>query len=270
MTVSVIISTWNRSAVAEKAVRSALDQTFPPMEVLVCDDGSTDDTEQMVRSINDNRVIWLPGERAGRPAVPRNRGIRKSRGEWIAFLDDDDEWLPQKLAAQLELTERLNCRASCTSALRTFCSEVPTGYSLGWSGECLTFLDLLQGNRIICSSAMIHRSVLNKVVGFPEAVRFKAIEDYAFWLRVAAITNFAFVNEPLVTYMDSPQTSIRTVCKDAWLQKRRVMANFLAWGCRKKISGNYLLFGFRSYCNALLIQAKNQLTNVKTRFLGCC
>jgi hypothetical protein len=117
---------------------------------------------------------------------------------------------------------------------------------------------------------MIHKSVLVKVEGFPESAKFKVGEDYAFWLRVATITNFAFVNEPLVIYMDSPQTSIRAACTDAWCQKRMALGNFLAWGCRKKISLDYLRFGFRSYCNALLIQAKNQITNLKTRVLECC
>lgn len=258
--VSVIIATCNRAAKVGMAVRSALEQMHPPLEVLVCDDGSDDDTEQVVRSIDDPRVIWLPGEHAGRPAIPRNRGIRNSRGEWLAFLDDDDEWLPEKLAAQLASMKRIDCLASCTNALGTGTVAVPGTYGLGWSDPRLTFYDLLRGNRVVCSSAVIHRSVLEKAEGFPEAARFRAMEDYALWLRVAVSTDFAFVNEPLVRYHDTPQTSIRTVRQDASWQKRVVLANFLAWGCRKGISSAYLRHGLASYGDALLVSWKRLLS----------
>jgi len=261
-TISVIIPTWNRADFIEKAIRSALDQTLQPLEVLVCDDGSTDNTEQIVRSIDDKRIKWLPGDRGGRPAIPRNRGIRESRGKWIAFLDDDDVWLPEKLATQLEQAYKQNCLSSCTNALCATGTEEPVVYSLGWAGESLTFLDLLQGNRVICSSAMIHRSVLNMAVGFPEAVEYKAIEDYAFWLRVATITNFAFVDEPLILYMDSSQTSIRAGHKDPWWQKRKVLGNFLAWGCRRRIRFEFLKNGLRKYCAVSLIPLKSSVLDL--------
>src|SRR5262249_7122187 len=99
--VSVIIPTWNRAATVMAAVESALAQTHAPLEVLVCDDGSSDDSAQRVGALPDPRVRWLPGPRGGRPAIPRNRGIAAARGEWLAFLDSDDEWLPDKLERQL-------------------------------------------------------------------------------------------------------------------------------------------------------------------------
>jgi glycosyltransferase involved in cell wall biosynthesis len=265
MTVSVVIPTWNRSALLELAIRSALAQTTPPLEVLVCDDGSTDDTEQVVCSINDPRVIWLPGKHSGRPAIPRNRGIRGSSGEWVAFLDDDDIWLPEKLAVQLELLQRLNCRAVCSHALRTDFVKGADVYKLGWHDELLTFSDLLHGNRVICSSAVIHRSVLNRVEGFPESIRLKSIEDYAFWLRVATVTNFAFVSEPMLIYTDSHLTSLRSACTDALQQKRMVFRNFLAWGCRKMITADYLRSALYGYGEALLFLARKKLARYRKR-----
>src|SRR5262245_1813867 len=99
--ISVIIPTWNRAQSVKRAISSALRQTHPPHEILVCDDGSTDNTEEVVRAMGDSRVRWIAGPHAGCPAVPRNRGIAASKGDWIAFLDSDDAWLPEKLEAQI-------------------------------------------------------------------------------------------------------------------------------------------------------------------------
>lgn len=251
-TVSVVIPTWNRSSLLERTIRSALSQTHPPLEVLVCDDGSTDDTEQVVRLIGDSRVCWLPGERAGRPAVPRNRGIRASKGEWIAFLDDDDVWLPEKLEKQLGHLQGSGCRAACAHAVATS----GRAYPLGWREPLLTFQDLLQGNRVICSTAMIHRSLLTSVHGFPEAVGLTSMEDYALWLRVATVTDFSFLSEPLVIYADAPQSSLRSACTDAWQQKRLVCADFIAWGFRQRRKASYLKSAVRGYGEALLTSAR--------------
>ena len=264
-TISVIIPTWNREGSIGKAVRSALDQTLPPIEILVCDDGSSDATAQIVNAIDDRRVKWLPGMRGGRPAIPRNRGLHESRGDWIAFLDDDDEWLPGKLAAQIDLAKKKNCLASCSNAFSGIYNSEPSLYNLGWSGETLTFYDLLYGNRVICSSALIHSSLSREVQGFPESPALVAVEDYAFWLRVAAITNFAFVKEPLVRYSDSPGTSIRAKNDDPWSMKRKVILNFLVWGCRTKINLDYLKPAFQNYCVAMMISAKNELADIKNR-----
>lgn len=254
-TVSVVIPTWNRSSLLERSIRSALAQSHPPLEVLVCDDGSTDDTEQVVRSIGDSRVRWLPGERAGRPAVPRNRGIRAGKGEWIAFLDDDDVWLPEKLEKQLAQLHGSGCRAVCSQALANDDLNGTDAYRLGWTGPLLGFHDLLQGNRVICSTAMIHRSLLSSVQGFPEAAGLTSMEDYALWLRVATVTDFSFVSEPLAIYADAPQTSIRSVCTDAWQQKRLVLGDFIAWGLKKPMAARCLGAAARSYGEALLTSA---------------
>jgi len=267
MTVSVVIPTWNRSTALERAIQSALSQTYAPLEVLICDDGSTDDTEQIVCSINDSRVIWLPGEHSGRPAVPRNRGICNSRGEWVAFLDDDDSWIPEKLAKQIELVKKLTCHASCTQAFGTDGSNGVEIYNLGWFGQRLQFRDLLQGNRVICSSALIHKSVFSRVGGIPEAVSLTSMEDYAFWLRVATVTDLAFVSEPLVIYTDSPQTSLRSVCTDVWQQKREVLGDFLAWGSKKRIASSYLKAALYKYGDVLLQQLKKRLSERHERKL---
>ncbi len=257
--VSVVIATWNRSAAVGEAVLSALRQSCPPLEVLVCDDGSTDETEQVIRAIGDERVLWLPGARAGRPAVPRNRGIRRCRGEWIAFLDDDDQWLPRRLEAQLEALSGSGCLACCGNAVGTSPDGESAGLLLEWVKDRVTFADLLGGNRVVCSSALVHRSVLDDAVGFPEHPGLKAMEDYAFWLRVSTLTDFAFVREPLLSYLDSPHTSIRAASADPFRQRRMVLADFLAWGCSYG-KWSYIPAALASYLQAWRVSLKKGLT----------
>ena len=227
--VSVVIATWNRSVLLDRAIRSALCQTHPPIEVLVCDDGSTDDSEQVVRSFCDNRLIWLPGERSGRPAIPRNRGIHASRGSWIAFLDDDDNWLPKKIELQLERLKVSGRFASCTDAFRCLPDEGRQGCLLGYETDTIRFDDLLDDNQIICSSVLVSSVALKLAGGFPESSSLRVVEDYALWLRLLTMSDFAVVAQPLLEYSDNPQESIR---KDgpAWSeQKRFVFNDFCVW-----------------------------------------
>lgn len=266
--ISVIITTWNRSKLLGNAIKSVLAQSLPPLEILVCDDGSTDNTYEVVSSFADPRLVWIPSYHSGCPAIPRNRGIARSKGDWISFLDDDDEWLPEKLAVQIALLKSLDCLAGCTHATGINGLAGVELYNLGWYEPLLTFRDLLHGNRVICSSALIHRSVLNKVGGFPEAVTLSSMEDYAFWLRVATVTDFAFVSEPLVTYTDSPQTSLRSACADACQQKRIVFGNFLAWGCRNRITAGYMKAALYMYGQVLLLKVRKQLAEYCECILG--
>jgi glycosyltransferase involved in cell wall biosynthesis len=239
--VSVIIPTWNRREFLARAVRSALTQEDILLEVLVCDDGSDDGTPEMIAAWDDARVHLITGPRAGRPAIPRNRGIAAARGAWLAFLDDDDEWLPAKLSRQLEAAARLGCLAACSDAIRRLPGGVDAGRYLGHGTlpRRLGLVDLLQVNLVMCSSAVIHRSLLEAVSGFPETTRLRNAQDYALWLRVAAITDFAAVDEPLLVYMDAAQTSLRRF-SHAWRQRRNVLMNYLDWCVRHSEGRRFL------------------------------
>ncbi len=114
--VSVVIPTYNRARLVARAIRSALAQTFDDFEVIVVDDGSTDDTERVVAGFDDPRVRYVPHSANGGEAAARNTGVAAARGIYIAFLDSDDEWFPDKLHEQMRAfpagSDRI--RASCT------------------------------------------------------------------------------------------------------------------------------------------------------------
>lgn len=232
-TVSVVIPTWNRAHTLDAAIDSALAQDHAPLEILVCDDGSSDDTAARIARRRDRRVRLVAGPHSGLPAVPRNRGIRQSGGEWLAFLDSDDVWLPGKLRAQLALARALGCLAATGNAQRVVPGEGARGSLLAGRPARLCFHDLVRENQVVCSAAMFHCSLISKVGGFPEQPALRAIEDYALWLRVATYTDFAFVAAPLLAYTDDPTSSIlRDDARDALFQREEVCRDYLAWAPR--------------------------------------
>ncbi|KKP95275.1 MAG: Glycosyl transferase family 2 [Candidatus Moranbacteria bacterium GW2011_GWD2_36_12] len=235
MKVSVIIPTWNRGYIIEKTIQSVLNQTMSDLEILVCDDGSTDDTYEKVSAIKDPRIRWIPGGRGGRPAIPRNNGIREAKGEWLAFLDSDDEWLPEKLEKQLKLIEKENVKAASSDALRLIPGQGIIGNYLSFKKNRISFDDMLKVNEIITSSTIVHRSLFDEAGGFPEDEALKTIEDYAFWLRVATQTDFAYLIEPLIIYRDDAANSVRGIVEsNVWKQRKEVFNDFIVWGKKRK------------------------------------
>lgn len=223
--VSVIIPTWNRSTVLLNAVNSALQQTVPVYEILVCDDGSDDDSAALIQHLNNPKVKWLNCGRNGMPSVPRNKGIMAAQGDYIAFLDSDDTWLPEKTEKQLQEMVQKKISASCTNAFQIINSQVKGTYFEARTRN-ITFEDLVALNLNICSSVMVDKNLLVSTSLFPEEKKYKAIEDYALWLRIATRSDFAFVGEPLVNYNDEPTGSVRNNYTDVW-QLREVIFNGL-------------------------------------------
>lgn len=227
--ISVIIPTYNSANTLRATIESCLNQTLPPIEVLVCDDGSTDDSEGIVKSIHNSKVKWIPSLHSGTPAVPRNNGVKIARGKWIAFCDSDDEWLPEKLKKQIDLANKMGFKASCTAALVKMNGVISNKLVSNWKKRTIKFNDLLKSNDIVCSSAVIHSSIVQKIGEFSCNLTHRSFADYIYWLRILTLTNFAFVNEPLAIYDDHPQTSIRSdKVSDNELQKIS-FRNFTKW-----------------------------------------
>ncbi len=231
--VSVIIPTWNRAKSLGAAIQSALDQTYAVSEILVCDDGSTDNTRQVVSEFNSKIVRFIEGPRAGRPAVPRNRGLSNARGKWIAFLDSDDTWMPEKIEKQLLDLQRTGMQASCTNALRITPGKNSASPYLNNTESFFTLDTLLKTNYVVCSSCIVSKSLLDITGGFPEEEQLRAIEDFALWLRVATITNFCYTQEPLATYADDATNSIRSGIKELE-QRENVMSDLYHWHVKQQ------------------------------------
>lgn len=234
MTVSVIIPTWNRAHTLLRAIRSVLAQTVPVLEILVCDDGSTDNSQELIHSLGAERVIWIGGPHSGLPAVARNRGLAVARGEWVAFLDSDDEWLPDKL--KIQLSTQLQAKAVCSNAFRVLPVErtQPLPFLSQKSNKLLSLDELLTTNGVICSSSLIHCSILKRTGGFPEDPSLKAIEDYALWLRVACLTPILYLSQPLVRYYDNPQQSVRQDDVPPLEQRIRILQATFHWANRHR------------------------------------
>jgi glycosyltransferase involved in cell wall biosynthesis len=193
--VSVVLTTYNRKNLLRRALRSVCAQTHAPDEIIVCDDGSTDGTQQEL-AIEFPSVVWLKQENKG-VASARNLGIRNARGSWIALLDSDDEWKPEKLELQLQCMKRNPRSLACHTDeewIRDGNQVIPPKF-LDKSPNDL-FVRSLRRCLICPSSALIQREVFSEIGLFDESL--PVCEDYDFWLRLLLLTEPALVDQKLV------------------------------------------------------------------------
>ncbi len=232
--VSVIIPTYNRSELCRQAAESVLAQTYSDVEVLIVDDGSADDTRDVVSKLDD-RVRYIRQDNAGVSAA-RNRGLQEARGAYIAFLDSDDLWLPWKLEAQISLLKRRPspgmvwtdmiavdeagnelCEAYLRrmyQAYRYFSPEkhFRSSWTIGeiyldcpdlWNDcrcyEGNIFPWMFMGNLVHTSTVLLRRERQEKV-GFFDVTLLKSGEDYDFHSRTCRLGDVAFMDFPTIHY----------------------------------------------------------------------
>jgi glycosyltransferase involved in cell wall biosynthesis len=181
-----------------KAIDSALNQTYKDIEIIVIDDGSSDNTQELLVQKYRDKIRYFYQENRG-VACARNAGIQESRGEYIAFLDSDDTWMPAKLDAQMKIFQ------SDTDVGLVYC-----GYTtLDMQGEILgqvkpackgvIYYDLILGNQMGTSSVVIKRECVERV-GFFQS-RYSPAEDYEYWIRISKKYKVDFIEDPLVQYI---------------------------------------------------------------------
>ena len=184
---TVVIPTYNRAPLLQVALHSVLQQSFDDFEVIVVDNGSTDDTKAYVSSEVDPRIRYIFQAGSGSPASPRNHGIRQARGEWIAFLDSDDSWNCSKLET---LHSALSAESFdfVTHWQHLLHKEGRVIGSMEPRQEYLSYENLLlTENPIATSSVAVRRQFLETHnLRFSESKRFAAVEDYDLWLRILA------------------------------------------------------------------------------------
>lgn len=201
--VSVILPTYNRAHMIKDAIDSVLSQTFSDLELIIADDASTDDTEEVVKAISDERIHYFCCEKNGGAAAARNFGIKKASplSEWIAFEDSDDLWHPDKLEKQLLSLSKAPEAEFCYHKIRY---DMGGGYSAILPDERLPlekksgniFAEILHENLVDCPSMLIKRSLLEKTGLFDETL--PALEDYDLAIRLSKAAPAAFTNEVLL------------------------------------------------------------------------
>ena len=194
-TVSVVIPSYNYGRFVTEAVESALRQTWPPLEVIVVDDGSTDDTRSRLAPFHD-RVRYVHQENRGLSAA-RNTGIRHAVGEWVALLDADDLWHPRKTELQLGAD---GIDASVGMVGSPLYPEMPLELPDHPPARPVGVRDVLYGVPFTGSSTLVRRSAFDLVGGFDEALT--SVEDRDMWLRLAVAVRGVQVLTPCWRYRD--------------------------------------------------------------------
>ncbi len=190
--ISIIVPNYNSSKTIEDALTSVINQTYKNWEMIIIDDYSTDNSIDVLKKFSqtDRRVKYISLLRnSGIPAVPRNKGIEKAKGTFLAFLDSDDVWHPQKLELQIEFLTKREADFCFTDVfpfkgireIENRIKELFKYENILYS--TLSHSKLLYKNVISMSSVVLRSSILDKL-RFYEDVNYKAIEDYLFWLTI--------------------------------------------------------------------------------------
>lgn len=267
--VSVIIPTHNRSAIISQTIDSVLAQSFTDFEIIVVDDGSTDNTASVLQEQYAQKLTYIRIENSGLPAA-RNTGIKAARGTYVAFIDDDDLWLPDKLQRQMTLMQNnpslglVYCGCYKIGADGAVLSETRPAHR----GALLEYL--LRSNCIVgsASAVLVTHEVFSRAGYFDETL--KACEDWDMWIRIARYYQIDFIDEPLVRLRIDPhsmQHNMRvmeqatfSVLNKYWTER----APDLAWRDRKNevYSTHCINFAWKYYdredrqsFNRLLYQA---------------
>ncbi|MCK4241839.1 MAG: glycosyltransferase family 2 protein [Candidatus Atribacteria bacterium] len=209
--IDIIVPTYNRSDLLPETLKSVQCQSFSNWHCWIAEDGETKETLAAIKPfLKDDRFKYLPGKHAGFPATPRNRAIRKGNAKYVAILDDDDLWLPEKLERQIEFLKShpncvlLGCNAFCWTGTGKW-DKSPLYYKNS-KVEKINYKTLLRQNYIIHSSAMLRRTALKQAGLYNETLNPPIGEDHELWLRVGALGETWVMPEPCVVYRETPYT----------------------------------------------------------------
>jgi glycosyltransferase involved in cell wall biosynthesis len=197
--VSVIIPTHNRLQLLQRAVQSVLTQTFQDFEIIIVDDASSDRTPDYLQGLasSDERIRFIRNDKSCGGSQSRNAGIALSGGEWLAFLDDDDLWLPEKLALQLDALNQAPGSVAVTSHFRV---NYPLGIKKVIATPHLISLEkLLRSNSLGGASVCMCRADLLKSLGGFDS-KLRSAQDWDVWVRLREVGEIISVPKVLVEY----------------------------------------------------------------------
>jgi len=197
--VSVVIPTFKRSHIISRSVQSVLNQSYRDFEIIVVNDGFKDNTEEVLKSFNDKRIKYLEHDQNMGQSAARNTGIKAARGQYIAFQDSDDEWLPEKLAKQMRVFETSSPHVGVVYTQRWSTAD-NINFHIPFSKTNIKVdsfrKNLLQRSLITPQSAMVLADCFKKAGFFDESLHH--LEDWELWIRISKYYEFKFLNEPLV------------------------------------------------------------------------
>ena len=198
--VSVVIPVYNRAKIIGRTIESVLNQTVQDFEIIVVDDASKDGTEQAVRAIKDERIVYIRHDVNRGGSAARNTGIRHAHSELIAFLDSDDEWFSEKLAKQLEVMNRKGLFLGLVYTGMNIVEENGTVLQKWMPSHKGHFLnELLIKNWLgTLSTVLVKKEFLDRVKGLDETL--KSCQDWDLYVRLNKICPFFYVDECLVQY----------------------------------------------------------------------
>ncbi|OUW11135.1 MAG: hypothetical protein CBD26_03020 [Candidatus Pelagibacter sp. TMED166] len=199
--ISVIIPTFNRVDLLKNAINSVLTQTYSNIEIIVIDDNSNDNTESLIKNLNDNRINYIKNKENLKAPLCRNIGINISRGEFIAFLDDDDIWYHNKLEEQIKLFDNSNVGlVYCVTDL--FFENYNLTYSTKPQKRGNIFNDILVNNYIGATPSVVVRKEALKSLKIKKNeyfdTSFEARQDYDLWIRICKRWDVDFVSKSLL------------------------------------------------------------------------
>ncbi|RJO60865.1 glycosyltransferase family 2 protein [candidate division WS5 bacterium] len=206
---SAIIATFNRAEMLREAIQSVLDQTFHDFELIVVDDFSSDNTKDVVDSFRDGRITYIVNDHLKGNSGARNAGIFRAQGEWVAFLDDDDTWLPEKLEKVYEKITSSDDSIGLIytgfvfydfDARRQISIHVPE--KKGWIQSDLIFSSCIGTP----SAVSVRADILKRIEGFDE--RINHYEDGELYVRIAGLSKIEYVTDVLTLYRTSNKDKV--------------------------------------------------------------
>jgi glycosyltransferase involved in cell wall biosynthesis len=260
--VSVIIPTYNRAHTIVRALNSILNQTYHHIEVIIVDDGSTDNTEAVVNNMYDHRINYIKHPSNKGAAAARNTGIQHSRGEYIAFQDSDDEWCPEKLELQMKVFKRSSLETGVVYTGFWWIKEntktyIPSAKIKKKEGDITKII--LEGNFITTQATVISAKCFKKVGMFDEGL--PRFQDWELWIRISKYYKFMFIDKPLlnVYYQKSSISSdLNARIKARELILKKHFEIFKKAG-RKVLSKQYYSLGNFLYQNGEINRGKKYI-----------
>lgn len=207
--ISILMCTYNRAYCVEHSINSVLNQTYEDFEFIIVDDGSTDATEELIRTYTDSRIKYIKMERNSYYCHAANCGLAHCNGDYVAFMNSDDEWLPDKLQKQVEFMEKNTEYGACFTAVALIdkegrditdeCRKMAIVFDARYRSQ-KEYLQafLYRGNTLCHPSAFIRKSILDKTGGFN--LMYCQLADLDLWIRIVTLAPIHVLDERLTCF----------------------------------------------------------------------